>query len=268
VAVVARVRLAVELVAVGDPVRAHHARLAHVDNARVRHVQRDPEADEEHDRERDRHHREHREQRPRRRAPAHADHQHPHEQVRQHRVDERRRPADLAAREADLRDAEPEQHEQVEVQQPERAPRVHERQQEQQAQRDPHVRRVEPAPERALVAARHPPADLMAGPRLGHARVAVAHHHLHALDAAREVAHLPLAAPLRVRDPVEGAAPLALAPDLGVPVRRRQRLARRERVERRRLGLRRRAAQLLGGGRGGRGEDEGRGQRGEGEEAR
>ena len=92
--------------------------------------------------------------------------QHPHEQVEQHRVHQRHRRLDLAAVEEHVRDAEAEQHEQVEVQQAKRPPEVDERDQEQQAQRDPHVRGVELAPERARVAARHAPGHLVPRPLL------------------------------------------------------------------------------------------------------
>ena len=56
------------------------------------------------------------------------------------------------------------------MQQPERPPEVEERREEQHAQRDPDVRRVQLAPERARVAARHRPGDLVAGPLLERSR--------------------------------------------------------------------------------------------------
>ena len=79
-----------------------------------------------------------------------------------------------------------------------RAPRRHgqERRHEQQAQRQPHVQRVDPAAERARVAAGHRPRDLEAGPRLGDLAgrvVDVDLGQLLAVRPGREPAHLPAA---------------------------------------------------------------------------
>ena len=146
---------AVELVAVHDPVGADHARVADVDHVRVDHVRGrsgTPPAAPARPRARQRHVRH---QPPRPLARAEARHQHAHQQVEQHRVDERHRHADLAAVEEHVRGAEGEQHEQVEMQQPERPAQVHEGRRNSSAQREPHVGRVQLAPEGARVAARH-----------------------------------------------------------------------------------------------------------------
>src|SRR6266496_5573566 len=52
-----RERALVQRLAVHDLVAPDRARVAHVDHARVHHVQRHPEPDEEHQREPERHHR-------------------------------------------------------------------------------------------------------------------------------------------------------------------------------------------------------------------
>ena len=124
--------------------------------------------------------------------------QHAREQVQEHRIRERDRHADLAPVEEVVRDAEPEQDQEIEVQQPERPPRVDEGREEEQAQREPYVRRVQLAPEGARVAARHRPRDLVAGPDLEDGPAAVVHLHLHDLVAATEEAHLPAPHTLRV----------------------------------------------------------------------
>ena len=99
------------------------------------------------------------------------EHQHAHEQVRQQRIDERDADVDPRRLEERVGDREREQHQQVEVQQPPRRPR--ERQHEQHAQRQPDPQRVGDPPERAGVAARHRPLDLVARPALEHAAAAV-----------------------------------------------------------------------------------------------
>ena len=86
-----------------------------------------------------------------------------------------------------------EQHEQVEVQQPERPAQVHERREEEQAERQPDVRGVQLAAEGALVAARHRPGHLGAGPLLEQGAAAVVHLDLDELLAVAEEADLPAA---------------------------------------------------------------------------
>ena len=113
----------VEVVAVGDPVGADHARVAHVDHVRVDHVQRHAEAHEQHQADRQPGQRHERDQPAAGARGAASRRQQAHQQVEQHGVDQRNRHADLAPVEEDVRDAEAQQHEQVEVQQPERPAR-------------------------------------------------------------------------------------------------------------------------------------------------
>ena len=120
------------------------------------------------------------------RAHARTRAQHAREQVRQQRIDERDRDVDPRGAEERVGDREREQHGEVEVQQPQR--RAREREHEQRAQRQPDPERVGDAAERAGVAARHRPVDLVAGPALEHAAAAVVDHRLGDLLGALAVA--------------------------------------------------------------------------------
>ncbi len=239
-----------------DPVGADHARVADVDHVRVRHVEPDAEADEEH--ERDRQPGDGHEQAQRLGPPAAArDEQHAHQQVDEQRIDQRRREADPRRVEERERDGEAEQREQVEVQpreapQPAAAQVRQERRDEQQAHRDPHVPGVHAPAERAVVAARHRPRDLVAGPRLQHRAAGVVDRHLADLPPVSrgEDRHLPLRRALRVRGRV-GARMLAQdAFDLRHELRDRDRSARRESVAGRRDHGARRRHERVGVGRG------------------
>ena len=112
----------------GDPVGADHAGDPDVDHVRVDDVERDPPAGEQ------------RPPRPRASGSARAaraarrasrgrkpDQSIRSEEVAEHRIGERDRGRDLAAVEEEERDAEAEQHEQVEVEEAERAAGIEER---------------------------------------------------------------------------------------------------------------------------------------------
>ena len=156
----------VERLAVGDPVGADDPGDADVDHPRVDEVERDPGS------------RQHRRPRSPASAPAPGDQrpgalarpeprdQHPDQEIAEHRVGERDRGGDLGAVEEEQRDPEPEQHQQVEVQQSQRPARIEERRTEQQAERDPDPGRVDLLGDRALVAAGERRADLEVPPRL------------------------------------------------------------------------------------------------------
>ena len=143
----------VELLAVRDSVGPDRARVAHVDHGRVLHVQPDPEGHEQHER------------RPpasasaaRARAPPPRPRPEPgqqgaHQQVGEQRVHERHRDLDPPLVEVELGDAEAEQHQQVEVDEPQRPARVDEGQQEERRQRQPDPWLVEGAAHRGLAAA-------------------------------------------------------------------------------------------------------------------
>ena len=197
--VVGRELAVVEAVAVRDPVGADHTRVADVDHVRVDHVQPDPEADEEDQSRKEKVDRHVRHELAHALAAAPSLPQHSPHHVEQHGIGERHRHPDLAAVEEHVRDAEGEQHEQVEVEQAQRAAEVHERQEEQQPERYQEQRRVPLAAERSLVAARHPPGDLVAGPRLEDRARSVVHVHLHELVAVGEPRHLPPPGRARVR---------------------------------------------------------------------
>ena len=224
--------VAVQRLPVQELVGPDHAGVADVDHVRVDDVQPDPEPDQEDHADRQPRDRHEHAQRPARPAAAEPEQQHPHEQVQQERVDRRRREPDLRVVEQRERDRQAEQHEQVDVQQrpgtalataagqAPAAPRQ-ERRDEQHAQRDPHVPGVDPAPERARVAAGHAPRHLEARPDLRDARGGVVDVDLGELDlllARREPADLPLARPLRVlvRDRV------GMPPQLGANRERRR----------------------------------------------
>jgi hypothetical protein len=133
--VVGRELAVVQPVAVCDPVGADHARVADVDHVRVDHVQADPKADEKDEPRKEDVQRQMGDERPDAFSPAPPLPQHPAQEVEQHGVGERHRDADLAPVEEHVRDAEPEEHDQVEMEQAQRPAKVHEGQQEEQAQR-------------------------------------------------------------------------------------------------------------------------------------
>ena len=169
-------------------------------------------------------------------APAEADPQHAREQVDEREVGERHRDADLAAVEEQVRDAEREQDEQVEVGDPAGPAEVEQADEEDQRHRDPDVGGVEHVAELPLVAARHRPGDLIAGPGLeDRPRVAV-HLHLHDLVGAALVADLPEPVVVDLDRGHEPAVAGALLGDLRVGVGDLDRLRRRDR-------------EVLGGGR-------------------
>ena len=128
------------------------------------------------------------------RAAAEAEPQHAAEQIDQRRIGERDRDPDLALVEVQLRDPEREQHQQVEVDDPQRAPEVEQAEEEHQRHRDPDVGRVQDVAELALVAAGHRPRDLVAGPRLADRAGHPVDLHLRDLAAVGRVPHLPEAA--------------------------------------------------------------------------
>ena len=157
-----------QLVAVGQAVGADDARVADVDDVRVRDVEPDAKADEEEqpdDQPRRRH-----EQAQRVAAPAAAqpDPQHAPEQVGHERVGERDRDVDVGVVEEGHADPEGHEDREVEVAHAQQPARIDERRDEEQRERDPHERRVDLAPEGARVAAGHRPRHLRPGPRLGH----------------------------------------------------------------------------------------------------
>jgi hypothetical protein len=192
----------VERLSVQQLVGTDHAGVADVDHVRVGDVQPDTEADQEDHSDRKPRDRDEQPQRLARTSASERQQQHPCEQVEQERIHERYREPDLSVVEQRQRDREPQQHQQIEVQQrwtP--ASPGNERRDEQQAHRDPDVPRVDPAPERPRVAAGHRPGHLKAGPRLRHLAGRVVDVYLDQLDlmATRgEPAHLPGAGSLRV----------------------------------------------------------------------
>ena len=118
----------VEPLAVRDPVGPDDAGDADVDHVRVHDVEHDPRDDEDGDSARQPAHRRHRDQRPRALARAYPGDQHPDQQVPEHGIGERDRRRDLGAVEEEQRRPEADDHEQVQVQQPQRPLRVEERQ--------------------------------------------------------------------------------------------------------------------------------------------
>ena len=137
------------------------------------------------------------------------------------------------------------------MQQPEGPAQIHERHEEQQAERDPDVGRVQLAGEGALVAARHRPRHLVAGPLLQDRAALVVDEHLHDLVAVAKEADLPAPRALRVGGRVEPAL-LALLAYLLSARRDPLDLLRAQLEEAWRLGLRRRAHRLDVGARRGR----------------
>jgi hypothetical protein len=136
-----------------------------------------------------------------------------------------------------VRDAEAEEDEQVEVEQAKRPSWVHERREKEHAERQPDVWGVELAAERPLVAARHRPCDLVAGPLLEQGPAAVVHLHLRKLAAVAEEAHLPEARALDVGGRLQAADPPLLADDLLAPLSEADHLLRAPVEEARRLRL-------------------------------
>ena len=206
-----REALAVERIAVDDPVGADHARVAHVDHVRVEHVQADAGGEQDHQGHRQPRDRQMRDQATLPRLRPHSREENADEQVTEHRVHERHRDADLAPVEEDVRDPEGEQYGQVQVEQPRRPAQVDERKQEQRAQGQPDVRGVELAAEGSVVAARHRPGDLMTRPLLEDRAAAVIHAHLDDLVAVPEEAHLPAARAVHVGGRPEPTAPPLVA---------------------------------------------------------
>ena len=144
---------------------------------------------------------------------AEADPEHADQQVDERRVDERDRDADLAAVEEEVADPEAEQDQQVEVDQLPRPAEVEEAEEEQRRERDPDVPGVQRVAELALVAARHRPGDLVAGPRLADLAGLRVDVDLDDLLVAVEVADLPLLGRLRLHPDLEALA--AVGRDLG-----------------------------------------------------
>ena len=155
-----------------QPVGAHGARVADVDDGRVERVQPQPETDQE-DRQR--------RQRPGRQAArarlarscAQPDPDEARDQVEHRRVLQRHRPEHEATLEVPERDRERQERDEVERAQRPDAPPVHQRDQEDRAEREPEPRVVELAPEPALVAARHRPGHLRSRPGVQHLARAV-----------------------------------------------------------------------------------------------
>ena len=161
--------VAVEPLAVDDALGADHACVADIDHVGVGHVQGDAKADQEDEPQRQPGRGKQQPQRARPLAPVPgARREHAQQQVDEWRVHERHRFVDLRVVEEGERDRQREQHEQVQVQQPEGPAEVEERREEQQAQRQPDVQGVDVAPEGALVATRHRPGNLKAGPLFEH----------------------------------------------------------------------------------------------------
>ncbi len=161
--VVRELVLAPDRVAVRDPIRPDGAGVAHVDHPRVGDVDRHPEGDQHHRDEADPLHGQRRAQAL---ATAEADPGHAREQIGERGIDERNRDADLAAVEEHVRDAEREQHQEIEMRDSQRPAEVEEADEEDQREREPDVGRVEHVPELALVTPGHRPGDLVAGPGL------------------------------------------------------------------------------------------------------
>ena len=148
--------------------RADDAREADVDDpARCLDVQADPEPEKEDGRGRE--HPGRPDGRERGPTPAEADPETAREQVDENRVDERDAPEDLAAVVEGERDGEPEQHEEIEVRDRERASEIGEAEEEDEAERQPDDGLQERLPaEGALAPACHLPRDLRPGPHLRH----------------------------------------------------------------------------------------------------
>ena len=185
----------VERLAVGDPVGADDPGDADVDHPRVDQVERDTGNRQHRDPERQPSHRRPGDQRPGALARPEPRDQHPDQEVAEHRVGERDRGGDLGAVEEEQRDPEPDQHQQVEVQQSQRPARVEERRTEQQAEWDPDPGRVDRLGDRPVVAAGERRADLEVPPRLDHLARGAVDDHLRDPGVAVHVLDLPAVAP-------------------------------------------------------------------------
>ena len=188
---VVRGEVVVDRLAVGDPVGADHARVADVDHVRVGHVQGDATGDQH-----DGHHGEHgdRHRRPQARALSspEPEPERSAEQVEQRRVGERDREPDVALVEEVVGEPEAgDDHQQVEMGEPERAAPVEQPEDEDRAEGEPDVRRVHRAAEGPRIAPRHAPGDLVARPGLEDVSGVRVDHHLDDLVAAGEEADLP-----------------------------------------------------------------------------
>ena len=184
--------------AVDDPLGADHAGVADVDHVRLLDVQPDPEAGEKDGR--CEKHPDRPARRPGRAAVPGADpdpaQHHPDEQ----RVEEGHRREDVAVVEEPQRRRRREEEKQVEVAEREKPPEVGEPDEEDETERAPDPRVVDRrAAEGARRAARHPPRDLRARPRLAHVAARVEHRPLSDL-AGRDV----LAAPPDLDLPLPG----------------------------------------------------------------
>ena len=228
-----------------------HPGIPDIDHVGSEDVQADPQADQKDGRGQQPRGRDGDTQRAARYPDPEGEQQHPHQQVAEKRVHERHRHPDIAVIEEGERDREPEQHQQVDVQQP--PPRTvsplataataaqpgpgDERGHEQGTQRQPYVQRVDAAAERAGVAAGHPPGDLPAGPHLRDPADRVVHIDLDPLvlrALAREEADLPLAVAVRVDVGLGTGVLPARSLDPCVGLSDRQDLAGRELVAHRR----------------------------------
>ena len=200
---------------------ADDARVADVDDVRVGDVEPDPEADEKDDPDGEPVPGHEQPQRLVRSPPAAREQEQAHEQVEEERVHERDGHPEIRVVEEGDRDREPEQHEQIEVQQGGPSPPGDEREHEEEAQREPHVQGVDPLPERPRIPARHRPCDLEARPRLGHRSRRVVDVDLGDLPAlralTREPADLPLSRPLRVCERMGAAVAMHHGDDVADP---------------------------------------------------
>ena len=135
--------------------------------------------------------------------PAKSDPKRPPQQVQQHGVLQRNRHAYLGPVEEVVRDAESEQHQQVQRRHPPRPPPVEQADQEQRTQRQEHVGRIQLVTERARVPSCHLPQHLVPGPRLGDLPTPRVDEHQRHLFVAGEVGDLPVPFDLRgaVRKP-------------------------------------------------------------------
>ncbi len=230
-----------DIPSVKQVVGADDALVAHVDHVGVDHVEHDPgHHEEDQAREQPRVARD-RDQRLPALARAQSGHQQAHEQVDEHRVDRRHPYVELALVEEQLGDSEAQQHEQVQVQQPQRAARIHERSQEQQAERYPDPAVVERAARLVLPGTGEQKVDLWPGPDLEHPPADPVHVDLHDPYAVAAVGHLPAVGIARVarnRDQAVEAALRQLRAHLGHAHGDLHGLARGQ-AEPRRLGIRR-----------------------------
>ena len=214
--------VAVDRLAVGDPVGADDAGVADVGRAGVGHVEADPEPHQEQCGDEDPGHR------PDRRQPlppaAKPDPEGAAEEVEQDRVLQRHRDADLAAVEEDVGNAEGQQDEQVEVGDPPPTAPVDQAEQEDRAERQEDVRCVELVAELAGVAAGHLPGHLVPGPGLrDFAALTVDQNQRHLL-AVGEVSNLPDAVVVDAGAVAQRSVPRLLLGDVRVTVGSRDRL--------------------------------------------